>query len=181
MIKKVGVLSLMLLLFLCSCGIKSIPKQYTEVESSWTDLEKQFVKRSNIVPRMALVVRSHAASEKEILGAAMMSRAYAVQNKIGARDLNEENVKKIQTAEEQLAKAASKLVATADKYPSLKTDTKFKDLNTQLESAEKDIQIAKVKYAQEAEKFNDLIGSFPTNLTNRLFFHHQKKGTFALR
>lgn len=162
------------------CGIQSIPRQYNEVDAAWAEVQNQFQRRADLIPNLVETVKGYAKQEKEVFTAVTEARAQATQFKVDVKDLNEENIKKIQAAQSQLQGALARLLAVAENYPDLKSNQNFRDLQVQLEGTENRITIARQRYIETVKEFNNLVTVFPTSLTNTLFFHHEKKPQFAV-
>lgn len=165
---------------LTGCGIQSIPRQYNEVDAAWAEVQNQFQRRADLIPNLVETVKGYAKQEKEVFTAVTEARAQATQFKVDVKDLNEENIKRIQAAQSQLQGALARLLAVAENYPDLKSNQNFRDLQVQLEGTENRITIARQRYIETVKEFNNLVTVFPTSLTNSLFFHHEKKPQFAV-
>lgn len=171
-----GVLSLSFI----GCGIQSIPQQKNEVDATWAEVLNQYQRRADLIPNLVEVVKGYAKHEKETLESVISARAAATQVQIKVDDLNEENLKKFQAAQGQLKSALGRLMAVAENYPNLKADQHFRDLQMQLEGTENRITIARQRYIESIKVFNNLVGVFPTSLTNSLMFHLTPKPQFSV-
>lgn len=167
------------IVLLTSCGIQSIPQQNNQVEASWAEVQNQYQRRSDLVPNLVNTVKGYAKHEKETLESVMQARANATGIKLEAKDLTEANLQKFQAAQDQLKGALSRLLAVAENYPNLKANENFRDLQVQLEGTENRITVARNNYIEDVKKFNNLIGVFPTNITNNFMFHFEKKAQFT--
>lgn len=167
-------------LSLSACGIQSIPRQYNEVDAAWAEVLNQFQRRADLIPNLVESVKGFAKQEKEVFSQVTEARAKATQLNIQLKDLNEENLKKIQEAQAQLQGVLGRLLAISENYPQLKSDQNFRDLQAQLEGTENRITVARQRYIQAVKEFNNLVSVFPTNLTNALIFHHEKKPQFTV-
>jgi len=167
-------------LFLGACGVQSIPTQLNEVEASWAEVLNQYQRRADLVPNLVEVVKGYAKHEQETLEAVVSARASATQVKVDVKDLNEESLKRFQAAQGQLTGSLSRLMVVAEKYPDLKANENFRDLQTQLEGTENRITVARNRYIEQVKTFNNLVTVFPTSVTNSVFFHHAKKPQFTV-
>ncbi len=165
---------------LSSCGVQSIPRQNNEVDATWSEVLNQYQRRSDLIPSLVNTVKGYAKHEKETLENVVKARAQATQIKFEAKDLTQENLNKFQSAQGELSGALSRLLVVAEKYPDLKANENFRDLQVQLEGTENRITVARNAYIQSVKEFNNLVGVFPTNLTNNLFFHFEKKAQFTV-
>jgi len=165
---------------LTGCGVQSIPRQQNAVEASWAEVLNQFQRRADLIPNLVETVRGYAKQEKDVFTAVTEARAKATQMNVSVDQLNEDNLKKLQQAQSQLQGALGRLMAISENYPQLKSDQNFRDLQVQLEGTENRITIARQRYIQTVNDFNNLVSVFPTSLTNSLFFHYAKKPQFSV-
>ena len=163
-----------------SCGVQSIPTQLNEVDASWAEVMNQYQRRSDLIPNLVKVVKGYASHEKETLQGVVEARAKATQTTIAAKDLNPETMAKFQQAQGQLGSTLSRLMVVAERYPDLKANQNFRDLQVQLEGTENRITVARNRYIESVKRFNNLVTVLPTSLTNSLFFKHEKKPQFTV-
>ncbi len=169
---------MLMALGLGGCGVQSIPRQYNEVDAAWAEVMNQYQRRADLIPNLVEVVKGYAKHERETLEAVVQARASATQMKVELKDLNEETLQRFQAVQGQLQSALARLMVTVERYPDLKANQNFRDLQVQLEGTENRITIARQRYIEMIKEFNNLVTIFPTNLTNFLFFHHQPKPQF---
>ncbi len=165
---------------LVSCGLQSIPKAQNEVEATWAEVMNQYKRRTDLIPNLVNVVKGYATHEKETLEGVVEARAKATQVTIDPKNLNEEGLQKMQAAQGQLSQALGRLMVVSEKYPELKANANFHDLQVQLEGTENRITIARRRYIDTVKEFNNLITVIPTSWTNSLFFHYEKKPQFTV-
>lgn len=166
--------------FLTSCGIQSIPTALNEVDANWAEVQNQYKRRSDLIPNLVEVVKGYASHEKETLEGVVNARAKATSVSFTADQLTEENMKKFQAAQGGLSSALSRLMVTVEKYPDLKANQNFLELQNQLEGTENRITVARNRYIEGIKNFNNLVTVPPTSWTNSLFLKHQKKAQFAV-
>lgn len=170
---------LVLSLFLVSCGLQSIPTANNAVEGSWAEVQNQYKRRADLIPNLVEVVKGYASHEKETLESVIAARAKATAVTVDAKDLNPETLKKYQEAQGQLSQALGRLMVVSERYPDLKANENFKGLQAQLEGTENRIAIARRRYIETVQEFNNLVTVFPTSLTNSLIHHFDKKPQFT--
>jgi LemA protein len=170
---------LLLSLFLVSCGLQSIPTANNAVEGSWAEVQNQYKRRSDLIPNLVNVVKGYATHEKETLEGVIAARAKATSINVDAKDLNPETMKKFQAAQGELSQALGRLMVVSEKYPDLKANQNFQGLQVQLEGTENRIAIARRRYIETVQEFNNLVTVFPTSLTNSLVHHFEKKPQFS--
>lgn len=169
-----------LLFFLVSCGIQSIPEAKNEVEASWAEVQNQFKRRSDLIPNLVATVKGYAAQEKDTLTAVVEARAKATQTNVNVGDLNEASLKQFTDAQAGLSSALSRLMVVVERYPDLKSNENFKQLQFQLEGTENRITVARNRYIETIKQFNNLVTIPPTSWTNSLFYKHDKMPQFQV-
>lgn len=167
-------LFLMSVLFmnLAACGIQSIPRAKNTVEASQAEIINQYKRRADLIPNLVSTVKGYASHEKETLQGVVEARAKATSTSINASDAG--SIQKFQQAQGGLASALSRLMVVVEKYPNLKADRNFSELQAQLEGTENRITVARQRHIDNIRKFNDLVTVFPTSISNSMFFHHSK-------
>jgi LemA protein len=174
-------LSLIILtVFLTSCGMQSIPTAMNQVDADWAEVQNQYKRRSDLIPNLVNVVKGYAAHEKDTLEGVVSARAKATAVNINANQLNEQTMKQFQQAQQGLSSALSKLMVVVEKYPDLKANQNFRDLQSQLEGTENRITVARNRYIESIKEFNNLVTVPPTSWYNGMFLHHDKKPQFQV-
>ncbi len=172
-------LLLLSILALTGCGVRSIPQAQNAVEAEWAEVQNQYKRRADLIPNLVSTVKGYAKHEEGTLTAVVEARAKATAVTIDASKLNAQNMKAFQEAQGQLSSALGRLLAVAENYPQLKASENFQALQSQLEGTENRITIARRRFIEAVQGFNNLVSVFPTNLTNSLFFHYEKKPQFS--
>lgn len=167
-------------LFLSGCGMQSIPTALNEVEAAWSEVLNQYKRRSDLIPNLVNIVKGSAAHEKETLTAVVEARAKATQTQVSADQLTPETMSKFSQAQSGLGSALSRLMVVVERYPDLKANQNFRDLQVQLEGTENRITVARNRYIQTIKEFNNLVTVPPTSWYNALFLKHEKKPQFAV-
>jgi len=117
-------------------------------------------------------VKGFAAQEQAVLIGVTEARARATQIKVDAND--PASLQQFQAAQGEVSSALSRLMVVVEKYPELKSDQNFRDLQAQLEGTENRIAVARNRYIQTVQDFNVTVRRFPTNLTAMLFGYKVK-------
>jgi LemA protein len=164
---------------LVGCGVQSIPQAENAVASAWAEVENQYQRRADLVPNLVETVRGYASHERETLEAVIKARAQATQVRITADQLTPENLKRFEQAQGALQSALGRLLAVAENYPQLKANENFRDLQSQLEGTENRIAIARRRYIEQVQGFNNLVTVPPTSWTNAVMYKKQPKAQFA--
>ncbi len=164
-------------LFLFSgCGYNSLQMKEEAVFKSWADVEATLQRRGDLIPNLVETVKGYAAHEASTLEAVVKARAQATSIQLTTKDLSDPNLMgQFQAAQGGLNSALSKLMLLVERYPDLKANQNFLDLQTQLEGTENRINVARQRYNQAVEDFNGSIRKFPQSLTNSLLLHLERK------
>ena len=165
---------------LTSCGMRSIPASLNEVEAKWAEIQNQYKRRADLVPNLVSTVKGYASHERETLQAVVEARAKATSVNVNAGDLNQKNVNRFSQAQGGLSSALGRLMVVVEKYPDLKANANFRDLQVQLEGTENRITVARNRYIESIKGFNNLITVPPTSWYNSLFLKHGKKPQFQV-
>lgn len=160
------------------CGVQSIPQAENAVGAAWAEVENQYQRRADLVPNLVATVKGYAAHEKETLEAVVEARAKATAVTLTVNDLTPEKLQRFEEAQGALKSALGRLLAVSEAYPQLKADGAFRDLQAQLEGTENRITIARRRYIEAVQGFNDLVTVPPTSWTNSLFYRKQPKAQF---
>jgi LemA protein len=167
------------LLALGGCGFQSIPRSENSVAAAWAEVENQYQRRADLVPNLVETVKGYAAHERETLEAVVAARAKATQVTLTADQLTPENLKKFEEAQAGLRGALGRLMAVAENYPQLKANENFRDLQVQLEGTENRIAVARNRYIQAVQEFNNLVTVPPTSWTNSMMYKKQPRPQFT--
>lgn len=165
---------------LSACGYNDFQAKDEATKSAWAEVVNQYQRRADLIPNLVNTVKGYAAHEKDTLEAVTKARAAATSIQVTPEVLNNpEAFQKFQQVQGQLSSALSRLMAVSEKYPNLKADTSFRDLQSQLEGTENRITVARNRYIQAVQEYNILARSFPTNLT-AMMFHYPVKPSFTV-
>jgi len=154
-------------LLLSACGYNTIQVQDEQVKSAWSEVINQYQRRADLIPNLVNTVKGFAAQEQTVLIGVTEARAKATQVKVDANDAG--SLQQFQAAQGELTSALSRLMVVVEKYPELKSDQNFRDLQAQLEGTENRIAVARQRYIKAVQDYNVTVRSFPTNLTAKLF------------
>ncbi len=166
-------------LLLSSCGYNTIQQNEEAVFAAWGDVEATYQRRADLIPNLVETVKAYAAHERETLTQVTNARAKVGQMNISADKLGDPaTLQQFQQAQGELSSALSRLLVVAERYPDLKANQNFRDLQHQLEGTENRINVARQRYNQTVQTFNSSIRSFPGNLTNKFLLHLERKEPF---
>ena len=139
------------------------------VKTAWSQVENQYQRRMDLIPNLVNTVQRYAAHEKETLEGVVSARAEATKTTIDPSNLNEESMKKFQAAQGELSSALSRLMVVLERYPDLKANQNFSELQAQLEGTENRISVERKRFNETAQTYNTYIRSFPTNILAGMF------------
>ena len=118
--------------------------------------------------------------ERETLEAVVNARAKATSTTIDPSNSSPEQIQQFQQAQGGLSQALSRLMVVVERYPDLKADRNFRELQAQLEGTENRITIARQRHIESIKEFNDLVSVPPSSWTNSYLYHHDKMTQWAL-
>lgn len=176
-----GLLIFSLLLILpAGCGYNTMQQMEENVFQAWGNVESNLQRRADLIPNLVEVVKGYAAHEKDTLQAVVEARAKATSVQLKPTDLSDpQAMNRLLQAQGQLSSALSRLMVVVERYPDLKANQNFLDLQNQLEGTENRINVARQRYNQAVNQFNFAIRKFPNSLTNSLLLHLKPKTYFA--
>lgn len=164
---------------LCGCGYNTMQAREESVFAAWGDVEAAYQRRADLIPNLVEVVKGYAKHEAETLKAVTEARARVGSVQVTKELLNNPQAfDKFQQAQSQLSGALSRLMVVVEKYPDLKANQNFLDLQNQLEGTENRINVARVRYNKAVQDFNTSIRTFPNSMTNSLLLHLTRKEPF---
>lgn len=172
--KKILVLLVLALPFLTGCGIQSLPQAKNSTEAALAEVNNQYKRRADLVPNLVNVVKGYATHEQTTLTNVIEARAKATAVTIDPSKVTPEQLAKFQQAQGNLSQALGRLMMVTEQYPNLKADQNFRDLQAQLEGTENRITIARQRYIESIQGFNNLVTVPPTSWTNSIFYHFEK-------
>ena len=147
-----------------------------EVDRQWAEVENQYQRRADLVPNLVATVQGAATFEKETLTAVTEARASVGRATVtpGKAPTDPETLARFQAAQDQLGAALQRLLVVSERYPELKANANFRDLQAQLEGTENRIAVARGRFNEAAQSYNTAILKFPTNFVARLLGFKEK-------
>jgi LemA protein len=168
-----------LLSILTGCGYNTMQANEEGVFAAWGDVEAAYQRRADLIPNLVEVVKGYAKHEADTLTAVTEARAKVGSVQVSKQMIsNPQAFAKFQQAQTELSGALSRLMVVVEKYPDLKANQNFMDLQNQLEGTENRINVARVRYNKAVQEFNTSIRVFPNSLTNSLLLHLTRKEPF---
>jgi LemA protein len=164
-----------LCLGLSGCGYNTIQTQDEAIKAAWSEVVNQYQRRADLIPNLVNTVKGYAAQEQAVFIGVAEARSRATSIQVTPETLNDpEALKKFQAAQGELTNALKSLIAVSERYPDLKSDQNFRDLQAQLEGTENRIAVARNRYIETVQTYNGTIRRFPVNLTAMMFGYHVK-------
>jgi LemA protein len=164
---------------LSGCGYNTMQANEEAVTAAWGDVEASYQRRADLIPNLVEVVKGYAKHEADTLTAVTEARAKVGSMQVSKDMLNSpEKFAQFQQAQGELSSALSRLMVVVERYPDLKANQNFLDLQNQLEGTENRINVARVRYNKVVQDFNTSIRIFPNSLTNKLMLHLERKEPF---
>ena len=168
-------LALAAALALSGCGYNTLQSTDEQIKAAWSEVINQYQRRTDLIPNLVATVKGFAAQEQAVLLGVTNARA-----KVGSIQATPELVndpqafQKFSQAQGELSGALSRLMVVIERYPELKSDANFRDLQAQLEGTENRITVARNRYIQAVQQYNVTVRQFPSNLTAMLFGFKEK-------
>lgn len=153
-------------IFIAGCGYNQLQGLDEQVKAAWAEVQNQYQRRADLIPNLVSTVKGASQFEQDTLQKVIEARAQATSIKLDAQALsNPELFKKFEQAQQNLSGALSRLMVVVEKYPDLKANQNFRDLQAQLEGTENRIAVARKRYVESVAEYNKGVRYFPTNLT----------------
>ena len=169
------ILGLFALIVLPCIGIyNGLVSKQEAVETAVGNVQTAYQRRADLIPNLVATVKNYAEYEAKTLEAVVEARAKATSTTLDASNLTEENMKAFQAAQDQMSSALSRLLVTIEKYPDLKANQNYLDLQSQLEGCENNIANARREFNETAKEYNTYLRKFPNNIVAGLFNFDKK-------
>ena len=161
-----------LILILGGCGCNGYNKMVSldeNVKAKWANVQSDYQRRSDLIPNLVATVKGAANFEQETLTRVTEARAKASSMTIDPNNLTPENIQKFQQAQGELSGALSRLLVTVERYPELKANANFMDLQKQLEGTENRIKVSRNDFNTSVQEYNSVVRRFPNNIFSGIF------------
>jgi len=151
-------------------GFNNTAVEYeANAKTAWSNVESAYQRRADLIPNLVSTVKGYASHERETLEAVVNARAEATKTTIDPTNLTPEKMAEFQEAQQGLSGALSKLLVTVERYPELKADRSFLELQSQLEGTENRINVTRDRYNESVNTYDIYISKFPGKLLAGLF------------
>lgn len=165
---------------LSACGVNNVPTLEEKAKASWSEVQNQYQRRTDLIPNLVETVKGFAQQEKDVLTGVIEARAKASQIKVDASTISDPaKFKEFQDAQNQLSGALGRLLVTVERYPDIKSNANFLALQSQLEGTENRIAVSRRDYVEAVRVFNTEVRTFPGMIWARLVWGAKPMETFA--
>ncbi|HFB62109.1 MAG TPA: LemA family protein [Bacteroidetes bacterium] len=144
------------------------------VKAQWSQVENVYQRRADLIPNLVNTVKGYATHEKETLEGVIEARSKATSVNIDANHLNPQMLQQFQKAQDGLSQALSRLMVVVERYPDLKANQNFLELQAQLEGTENRIAVERRRFNQATQEYNTYIKMFPRNIIANMFGFTEK-------
>lgn len=144
------------------------------VQNKWADVETQYQRRADLIPNLVSTVKGYAAHESETLESVVKARSEATSVKVDPENITPEKLVEYQKAQSGVSQALGRLMVVVEKYPDLKANQNFLELQSQLEGTENRINTARRDFNEAAKGYNTTIRRFPKNILAGMFGFEKK-------
>ena len=144
------------------------------VTAAWSQVENVYQRRADLIPNLVNTVKGYADFEQKTLTPVIEARAKATSVTIDPTNMTEASMQQFQQAQDGLGSALSRLMVVIERYPDLKANQNFMDLQAQLEGTENRITVERRAFNETAQAYNTQIRRFPNNILAGLFGFDKK-------
>ncbi|MCI6119389.1 MAG: LemA family protein [Prevotella sp.] len=155
-------------------GYNGMVSMDESVQGKWADVETQYQRRADLIPNLVSTVKGYAAHESETLESVVKARSEASSVKVDPENITPEKLAEYQKAQSGVSSALGRLMVIVEKYPDLKANQNFLELQSQLEGTENRINVARRDFNEAAKQYNTSIRRFPKNIIAGMFGFEKK-------
>ena len=160
--------------FITSCGYNTMVTLDEGISSQWAQVENAYQRRADLIPNLVNTVKGYADFEKETLTQVIEARSKATSVNIDPGNITPEAISQFQNAQSGLSSALSRLMVVVERYPELKANQNFLELQAQLEGTENRISVERRKFNETTRQYNTYIRKFPKNIVAGIFGFDKK-------
>ena len=161
---------LALVVYQWGVGFNNTAVEYeADAKTAWSNVESSYQRRNDLIGNLIKTVQGAADFERTTLREVIEARAKATSTTIDASKLTADNMAQFQQAQSGLSGALSKLLVSVERYPELKANQNFLELQSQLEGTENRINIARDRYNEKVNIYDKHTTKFPGKLLASAF------------
>lgn len=161
-----------------SCGYNTLVNLEENVKGKWAQVENAYQRRADLVPNLVNTVKGAANFEQETLTQVIEARSRASSVSVDPENLTPEAIQQFQQSQDALSQSLGRLLVTVERYPELKANQNFLELQAQLEGTENRISTERRAFNEATQEYNSSVRRFPNNITAGIF-GFQQKGYFT--
>ena len=175
LIPVIVIVVLGIIVYSLTAGVNNTAVEYEEnVSKKWADVENAYQRRSDLIPNLVSTVEGSADFERGTLTDVIEARAKATSVNVDAGNLDPQQIQQFQQAQGGLSNALSRLLVSVERYPDIKSNQNFLQLQSQLEGTENRISVARNRYNEAVRQYNTYIRKFPNNIFAGMFGFERK-------
>lgn len=163
----VGIIALIVILAISSYN--GLVGLRADAQTAWANVESSYQRRSDLIGNLVETVKGAAAHERETLAQVVEARSQATQVSIDPSNITPEQLAQFQQAQNNVSGALSRLLVTVERYPEIKANQNFLELQSQLEGTENRINVTRDRYNEVVNVYDKKIKSFPSVLFANMF------------
>ncbi|MBZ9632126.1 LemA family protein [Salegentibacter sp. LM13S] len=175
LIPVIVIVVLGIIVYSLTAGVNNTAVEYEEgVMKNWADVENAYQRRADLIPNLVNTVEGSADFERGTLTDVIEARAKATSVNVDAGNLDPQQIQQFQQAQGGLSNALSRLLVSVERYPDIKSNQNFLQLQSQLEGTENRISVARNRYNEAVRQYNTYIRKFPNNIFAGMFGFERK-------
>ena len=146
-------------------GFNNTAVEYeANAKTAWSNVESSYQRRNDLIGNLVKTVQGAADFERNTLTEVIEARAKATSVTIDPTNITPQNLAAFQEAQSSLSSALSKLLVTVERYPELKANQNFLDLQNQLEGTENRINVARDRFNESVNVYDVYTKKFPNQV-----------------
>jgi len=146
-------------------GFNNTAVEYeANAKTAWSNVESSYQRRNDLIGNLVKTVQGAADFERNTLTEVIEARAKATSVTIDPTNITPENLAAFQQAQSGLSGALSKLLVSVERYPELKANQNFLDLQNQLEGTENRINVARDRFNESVNIYDIFTKKFPNSV-----------------
>ena len=134
------------------------------VVQAWSQVENVYQRRADLIPNLVNTVKAASDYERTTLEAVIAARSKATSVTVDPTNLTDESMAAFQSAQDNLSQTLSKLMVVVERYPELKANQNYLDLQAQLEGTENRITVERRSFNTAVQTYNTFIRKFPNTI-----------------
>lgn len=167
---------IVVLIILIASPYNSLVDKQTEAEKAWNNVESSYQRRNDLIGNLVKTVQGAADFERGTLTDVIEARAKATSVNVDPSNLSAAQIRQYQEAQQGVTSALSRLLVTVERYPELKANQNFLQLQSQLEGTENRINVTRDRFNEAVASYEKKRRKFPSNITASLFGFEDMEG-----